>query len=218
VDTISPPETCPRIRLCHAIVELVAEHGYRQAVLPTLLAYAGTSECEFYEHFQSTEQCLLAAFDDAIVRGEMRVCEACRDADSWRQQIAVGLSALLGYLDEQPQVARFLVVETLASTSGLLQRRAQVFDRLVLCVDAGRRVADPRLAITPQVAEGLLLTALSVVHESVLSRSPLPLGELSGVLTSLLVLPYVGEDRDSSGQGFRSPPPPSPRPVPPRTA
>lgn len=55
----------------------------------------------FYTHFESKEQCLLAAFDAELAAIEKQVIAAVRDVEECPPKTQVGLKALLGALVER---------------------------------------------------------------------------------------------------------------------
>jgi AcrR family transcriptional regulator len=182
-----------RAALLCATIELVAERGYSASSLAAVCERAHLSEEDFQEHFLDFEACVLAAFEQVISQIERQVRLACAGETCWQRRISLGLVALLGFLEEQPQCARFAVIESLGATQAVLRRRAQELERLAAIVDEGRYEGAFGADAGPTVAEGLLDTALTVVHESLLARVRIALLPLAAPLSSLIVLPYVGE-------------------------
>ena len=52
-----------RDRLQRALVELVAEYGYRSLTVRTLSRRARISSGAFYKHYRSTDECFLSTYD-----------------------------------------------------------------------------------------------------------------------------------------------------------
>ena len=52
-------------RLFNAMAEALAEHGYSCVTVAHVIERAGVSRRTFYEYFESKEDCILAAYDDA---------------------------------------------------------------------------------------------------------------------------------------------------------
>ena len=183
-----------RSRLLAAMTEIVALRGYRAASVAQVSAHAGVSVEAFHECFEDNEQCVLAAFDDVVLRASVRVFDACCDEPTWGERVAAGVLALLEFLDDQPLCARFAVVEALGATRAVARARSEILARLAALVDSGRRHAHPLFDLSPLTADAAVWNVLGVIHESLLSASPLALVELAGPLTSLLVFPYLGEE------------------------
>ncbi|HEY5288353.1 MAG TPA: hypothetical protein VIJ50_14755 [Solirubrobacteraceae bacterium] len=79
-----------------------------------------------------------AAFDAALAEAAARVQPAYREADGWLEQTRSGLSELLRFCDERPEVARGLVVDSIAWGPGVLERRGRLLDVLAGALDRGR--------------------------------------------------------------------------------
>lgn len=183
-----------RSQLLNAMTEVVALRGYGEASVAAVSARAGLSPRVFDECFTDREACFLAAFDEVVLRASVRVFDACREAESWQEQIKAGLLALLLFFDEQPLVARFAVVESSGVSTRMLWRRSRLLDRFVEVVHGGGwELAGGRPVPSRAVARGVVATVHSVVHESLALGESGGLAALAGPLTSVVVLPYFGE-------------------------
>jgi AcrR family transcriptional regulator len=183
-----------RGRIVEATASTVAEVGARNVTVAHIVARAGVSRRTFYEAFDSCEDCVLAAFDDAVAQAAARVASEsteCADA-RWPQRVRVGLAALLRYMDEQPAIARLLVVESLGAGPRTLARRQAVYARLVAAIDEAR--ADSRSArdASPLAAEGAVGAVIAVLHNQLIERPGDRLLDLLNPLTSMIVLPFLG--------------------------
>jgi hypothetical protein len=112
----------------------------------------------------------------------------------WRVRIRAGLVALLGFFDEQPHLARFLLVEWLASGSRSLEHRRLVLERIASVVDEGCMVKPGGGSGPPELAaEGVVGAVASVLHARVARSQPTgALIELVNPLMGMIVLPYLG--------------------------
>jgi AcrR family transcriptional regulator len=179
-----------------------------------VVARAGLSRRTFYELFEDREDCFLAAFDNALARASALVLPAFQAPEGWREKIRAGLTALLGFLDDEPGLGALLVVDALRAGPGALERRARVLRALIDAVDQGRalgKLAPEHPALT---AEGVVGLVFSVIHSRMLEQtreasgtSPgrrgsaaasgknarrEPLSALVNPLMSMIVLPYLG--------------------------
>jgi AcrR family transcriptional regulator len=192
-----------RARILAGAIEAVAQHGYAGLTVAEIIAPVKISRRTFYELFADREECFLAAFDAVLVRVEEPVAEAYASASSWQERIRAALAALLAFLDQQPALARLLVVDALAAGPAVLARRARVLDVLVRAVDEGRGEAEGRRDPGLLVAEGVVGAVLGVLHARLLDQErqrtapPMPqppLSALVGPLMGMIVLPYLGID------------------------
>jgi AcrR family transcriptional regulator len=187
-----------RIQILEATAALVAEQGVADLTLAGLISRAKVSRRAFYERFEDRDSCLVAAFDLGVERLTARARPAYEAEQRWRDAIRAGLAEALRYLDEEPALARLLVVHSLSGSSELLRRRAEVQGELFKVIDAGRAErASRRSEPPPIVAEGVVGAMLAVVYTRLLAQGAdppdeRPVIELFGALMSLVVLPYMG--------------------------
>jgi|SRR5580704_2649182 AcrR family transcriptional regulator len=181
-----------RARIIAAMGELVRERGSSGVSVAQVVARSGVSRRTFYELFEDREDCFLAAFDRAVSRAAETAVPAYRAGGSWRERVAGGLEALLGFLDAEPELGYLCVVGALGAGPRALERRAGVVQTLVAVVHEGRREA--RAARRPDrlVAEGVVGAVLAIVHSRLQGQSPKLLGGLSSRLMAMIVLPYLG--------------------------
>lgn len=193
-----------RVRLLSAVVEVCVERGAANLTVSEIVGRAGVSRRTFYELFDDSEACLLDALDEAIATAAARVLEAYDPHARWRERIAAALDALLGFLDDEPEVGRLLMVESLAAGPRALERRARVLEAIIAAVDAGRAETKGGAALPSLTAEGVVGGALAVIHRHMLeplggrravasrSHEDSRMGALANPLMGMIVLPYLG--------------------------
>lgn len=206
-----------RARILAAMTELVHERGVSGVAVAHVVSHSGVSRRTFYELFTDRGDCLLAAFECAVERAAGVVLAAYQAAlavegdearGRWEASVRAGLGALLGFLDEEPELGCLLVVDSLAGERSVIERRAQIVDLLIDAVHDGaagsrngrrtrgasaRGSGDWKSARPPRiVAEGAVGAVLAVVHARLGERDPKPLGGLLNDLMCMVVLPYLG--------------------------
>jgi AcrR family transcriptional regulator len=179
-----------RGRLLIAFSRVLAENGLQGASVGRVCGRARVSRRTFYDLFDDREACFVAVIDDAMQRVSGVVLAAYGQDGGWSERVRSALMALLGFLDEQPALARVLLVETLKTTGTVSERRRRVLDALTSAVDEGRNAsrADP----PPLTAQSTVGGAISVIHARVLESNPNVLIELLNPLMGMIVLPYLG--------------------------
>lgn len=183
-----------RGRILQATLEVCAQHGVADLTVGAVVKRAGVSRRTFYELYSSCDDCLLAAFDHAIMRAREPVLAACRERDDWREQMRAGLGALLAFLDAEPSCARVLIVDAAGAGAAVQNRRGEVLAELARAVDVGRKHSRWPGALPSLTATGLVGGALSVIHQRMLAPGQAPLTKLLGPLAAMLVLPYLGSE------------------------
>ena len=180
-----------RARILSATFDVACELGVQNMSVAHVVDRSGVSRRTFYEHFSDREDCYLAAFEQALARASERVLFAYRSEGSWRERIRAGLVGLLSFLDSEPHVGRVLVCQSLVSGQTVLQRRAEIFERLTQAVQEGegRGAGDMHAALT---AEGVVGGVLTVIQARFEEAGHEPLLALTNQLMGMIVLPYLG--------------------------
>jgi AcrR family transcriptional regulator/DNA-binding MarR family transcriptional regulator len=143
--------------------------------------------------FKDREDCFMAALEEAVGRASEYLREAYDPAAKWRERVRAGLAALLEFIDDEPQMGRVCVVETLGGGPKVLERRRKLLAELTAVVDEGRSEARSGAALPPLTAEGVVGGILSVLHARLIDRRRRgSLLELAGPLMGMIVLPYLG--------------------------
>jgi AcrR family transcriptional regulator len=193
-----------------AMIDVVSERGRSNATVAHVVARSGVSRRTFYEVFEDFEDCFLAALDQSIVRASEYVLAAYDPAKKWRIRIRATLIGLLEFLEDEPAMGRLCVVETLGAGRKVHERRQRAVDAAIALVDEGRGESKSATALPPLTSEGVVGGVLSVLHARLVPysgtphggekagerRDPLlvrpPMGELTGSLMGMIVLPYLG--------------------------
>jgi AcrR family transcriptional regulator len=189
-----------------AMVEVASERGAARVSVAHIVARAGISRRTFYELFEDREDCFMAAFDYALARAADVVLPAYAGERAWRERIRAGLSAFLGFVDEEPGLGSLLVVDALNAGPRALERRAALLDTLVGVLDSGPGAGKGGREHPPLAAEGVVGAVFNVVHTRMLEArgdagkagkgsargGDAPFIELLNPLMSMIVMPYMG--------------------------
>ncbi len=182
-----------RARMTSAMVDVAAERGLAEATVAHIVARSGVSRRTFYEMFSDREDCFLAAVEEALGRAGEYVREVYDPSRKWRERVRVALVALLEFIEDEPEMGRLLVVETLGGGPRILERRRELISQLTRVVDEGRAEGRSTAALPPLTGEGVVGGVLSVLHARLIGgRRRGSLLELLGPLMGMIVLPYLG--------------------------
>jgi AcrR family transcriptional regulator/DNA-binding MarR family transcriptional regulator len=183
-----------RARILSAMFEVASERGASTMTVAHIVERAGVSRRTFYEVFNDREDCLLAAFEDAVSYASERVLAAYGAEKTWRERVRAGLVALLSFLDEQPLIGRLLIVESDAGGPATQQRRAEIIAALTRVIERGREYAKASSTIPPLTGEGVVGGTLVIIHSRLVEKGGEPLVQLTNTFMSMIVLPYLGAD------------------------
>jgi hypothetical protein len=175
----------------------------------------GVSKAVASEIFDSDEQCFISAFDDSLARLSHVITGAVAREAGWLERVRVGVVALLGFFDDEPQRARLLVLDAPVSAATGLECRRRLHGMLATLIDASHGASatddariggDARAASRGAVAvadgtgtppgltsELVVGGVFSVIRTSLLEGDGAKLVELAPSLMGFIVAPYLGQ-------------------------
>jgi len=180
-----------------------------------VVTWTGVSKAVASEVFDSDEQCFVSAFQDSLARLSHIVNSAVAREAGWLERVRVGLVAMLGFFDDEPQRARLLVLDAPVGGATALRGRQQLHRMLATLIDAGqgpsatdggqaggdRRAADRGAVVVakgpappPGLTSELVVGGVfSVIRTSLLEGDGTKLVELAPSLMGFIVAPYLGQ-------------------------
>ena len=160
----------------------------------TVASRAGVSERVFYEAFQSAEACFSAAFEEGLARLSRTVEQAAAREQRWLGRVRAGLVAMLGFLEDEPEWGRFLLLRAPLDSAAAFRREQRVLGLLTGLLDDGSPQAMAELTPEPQLTAELVIGGVfSVIRARMSERNSGPLVELVPSLMSFIATPYLGE-------------------------
>jgi DNA-binding MarR family transcriptional regulator len=132
----------------------------------------------------------LEAFEQALALVVEAASAAFRAQEGWVDGVRAGLVALLEVFDEEPALARYLVVGSAQAGGAVLARRNEVLDRVAVLLDDER--APARTYPPPLTAHAVASGVLGVLYARLSEPEPGVLAELARSLMSFVVLPFLG--------------------------
>jgi AcrR family transcriptional regulator len=177
-------------RIMDALAELTAEQGYEATKISDIVKRAGVARKTLYDNFEGKEEVFLAAFDSARDEVLHRVEEGSVGEDSeWQERIEGGLAALLGYVAEQPTLARMCMVEALSATPATTKRYEDALETFVALTQQ-TLPKDARLPDT--LAETLVGGVAWIVYQQIRRGEAEQAEDLLPELTEFITAPYLG--------------------------
>jgi len=183
-----------RERLIAGLAEAVAENGYAGTTIAHITRHAAVSRRTFYEHFNSKDECFVAAYDTVMTELRERVDQAFNEEDEWPQAIRAGLAAMLGFLTAEPHLARLSMVEALVAGPVVVERYDAAIQSLVPYFEAGRkgRSAEVLAGLSPSTEEALIGGMVSLISRRVFADRTEELESLLPDLVEFALTPYLG--------------------------
>jgi AcrR family transcriptional regulator len=176
-------------RIMDALAELTAEQGYEATKISDIVRRAGVARKTLYDNFEGKEEVFLAAFDAARDEVLRRVEEGGADADGdWQERIEGGLAAFLGFVAEQPTVARMCMIEALSATPETTRRYEDALDTFV---ELTRRALPRDERLPGTIAETLVGGVAWIVYQQIRRGDAERAEDLLPELTEFMMAPYL---------------------------
>src|SRR5260221_13922379 len=108
-----------RERLLAAVPAVVAEHGYEAMSVADIVKAAAVSRNAFYKNFSDKQECFAMAHDAGHERLFEVLAQPCDAEATIEERVEDSLTAGLGALASEPDVARLLFVEAPSAGGGI---------------------------------------------------------------------------------------------------
>jgi AcrR family transcriptional regulator len=138
-ETTAPtPDATIREGEMEGVLHVVGELGFRGASVRAVLEYSGGHRKQFYDHFESLEDCFAQAYEAWVDRLGISLLEAAVAASGWQASVQAGLVRLFQFVDERPEIARSLFIEVQIAGGAALAKHDETVDRLAGLLDSVR--------------------------------------------------------------------------------
>jgi AcrR family transcriptional regulator len=183
-----------RERLIAGLAEAVAENGYAGTTIAHITRHAAVSRRTFYEHFNSKDECFVAAYDTVMTELNRRVGEAFEQEKEWPQGVRAGIAAMLEFLTEEPHLARLSMVEALVAGPVVIERYDDAIQGLLPYFAAGRegRSTEVLEGLSPTTEEALVGGIVSLISRRIFADRTAELRSLLPDLVEFALTPYLG--------------------------
>jgi AcrR family transcriptional regulator len=183
-----------REKILRALVELISKRGYRDTSTERICRQAAVSLPTFRSHFEDKEEAFLAAFDEAAAAGRERVVAAIAEVEGdWASRVRAGLSALLGFVEEDPARARLCLVESLTAGAAGFDRYETTVRLCEPGLSLGRTEVEGEPELPPLLEETIAGGVAWAIHHKVANGEAGQASQLLGQLLATTLRPYLGE-------------------------
>jgi len=182
-----------RERMLLATAQLVAERGYRRTTIEAIARTGRVALTTFYEHFESKEECVLAAFDESVEAAAEVFAELIDPELDWTDQVSTGLEVLLEMVVTETPRATLCLVESQAAGPAALARYQGMLERPAAKLREGRAL-NPRSARLPDGLEVAIAGGIAwLIHQRLVAGEAAEIGALLPEMLQIALTPYVGE-------------------------
>lgn len=184
-----------------AMLLTAGELGYAKATVREVSGRAGITQDRFHRRFGGKGACFARAYEAAAEQLVADMTATCRAQAEWREGFRAGLATLLGFVAEQPLMAKALVIEVRTARGDAWTHHQRLVERLTEALETAREQPGARPSATPMTA-GFIVGAIeeSLSIEIAAGRAA-EVERLLGDLTRLAFLQLFGEEeRESPGE------------------
>jgi AcrR family transcriptional regulator len=179
-----------RRRIMDALAELTSEQGYEATKISDIVRRAAVARKTLYDNFSGKEEVFLAAFDAAYEETVRRIEEACAGAEGdWEERVEAGLAAFLGYVAEDPAIARMCLVEALSATPATTKRYEEALDSFV---EMAERALPKDGSLPETIAETVVGGVVWIVYQQIRRHETERAEDLLPELSEFMLAPYLG--------------------------
>ena len=180
-----------RERICAAMIAVTTDRGYEATSIGEIMSRAEADRAAFARHFDSLEDCFLAAWNAVDSELLEKMESAFGSRFDWPDRLRAALSAGMEFLAADERRARFYVSEVLRVDDRMRDRQIRAGERLSLAIDVGREGSQS--ARPPgAVADGISGAIWHRVHHLLQSGRASDLPAEVPRFMYLAVLPYRG--------------------------
>jgi AcrR family transcriptional regulator len=185
-----------RQRLIAGLIQALYEVGYHKTTVSLIGQNAAVSKSDFYKHFESKDDCFLAAYDVAVERVLEQVVGSCRDyeRDDWAGRLGFTLAALLRLFSEEPALASIVLVEGLRAGRGIYDRYQAAVEAFVGFLREGAPPGPGGTEVPAATEEAIVGGIASLLGRRVLSGEAEQMRQLLPEVLEFSLAPYLGAE------------------------
>lgn len=184
-----------RERLIAGLTQALYEVGYQRTTVSLIGKRAAVSKSDFYKHFESKDECFIAAYEAAIERIQEQVSAACEQADDeWVARVGSGIDALLKLFAAEPALASIALVEGLRAGRGVYDRYQVAVESFVGCLRQGAPTPPGGDEVPAATDEAVVGGIASMLGRRVLAGEAEQLTELFPEILEFTLAAYLGAE------------------------
>lgn len=185
-----------RERLISALILTLAEVGYQKTTVSMIGRRASVSKSDFYKHFDSKDDCFLAAYDHAVDRIRTTVVEACAPdpAAEWPARVQAGVTALLNLLARESSLATIVLAEGLRAGRGIYNRYQAAVESFVPLLREGAPDPPGSAPVPPATDEAVVGGIAALLSRRVVAGETEDLARLIPDVLEFALAPHLGTE------------------------
>jgi AcrR family transcriptional regulator len=185
-----------RERLISGLIAGLYEVGYQKTTVSLIGQRAAVSKSDFYKHFESKDECFLAAYDTAVERIREQVEAACASVpgEQWADRIAAAVDALLKLFTVEPALASIALVEGIRAGRGVYDRYQAALESFVHDLRDGAPPGPGGAEVPEATGEAVVGGVASMLGRRILAREADQLPRLFPEILEFILSAYLGAE------------------------
>ncbi|TMK55815.1 MAG: TetR/AcrR family transcriptional regulator [Actinobacteria bacterium] len=185
-----------RQRLINGLTQGLYEVGYQKTTVSLIGERAAVSKSDFYKHFESKDDCFVAAYDAAIDRIRGQLVAACEKAGTqpWSQHMSNAIEALLELFAAEPALASIALVEGLRAGRGVYDRYQAAIESFVELMKQAEPPAVEGTQVPEATDEAIVGGIAAMLGRRVLAGETDDLTELFPEILEFVLGAYLGAE------------------------
>lgn len=179
-----------RERLIDAVTRLGTERGLSGVDPALIAASAGLENEDFQRHFETVDQCLLAAMESFLDRMLRHIDEACDGVDEWPGRVRTTVAACFGFIEEVEPVARLFAVDAARTGAAGIECKCRIVEQAAARLERGRLLYPDAKSLPASMERALIAGSVTIVASRMLEGGAI--SEVEPEVAELLLIPYVG--------------------------
>lgn len=178
-----------------AMAQEVAAHGYRATKVTEVVKTASVSSRDFYDSFETKEECFLAVFDAVRSHVTSLITEAVAPEDEWPRQVVAALRAALDFFAANPDLARLALLESVSATPTIGIHFREAVRACAAALARGRDELDDPNTLLPEAENAIAGGIVSLATRRIVVGEVSELPALLPDMTEFVLAPYLGAER-----------------------
>lgn len=185
-----------RKRLIAGLIQALYEVGYQKTTVSFIGQRAAVSKSDFYKHFESKDDCFIAAYDAAIERIREQVVAACEGAEGqeWALRVRAAIDALLRLFAAEPALASIALVEGLRAGRDVYDRYQAAVESFVGDLREGAPPAPAGNEVPEATGEAVVGGIASMLGRRILVGEAEKVNELFPEILEFVLAAYLGAE------------------------
>ncbi|HET7121442.1 MAG TPA: TetR/AcrR family transcriptional regulator [Solirubrobacterales bacterium] len=186
-----------RQRLIAGLIQALYEVGYEKTTVSMIGQKAAVSKSDFYKHFESKDDCFIAAYESAVDQIGQRIDTVCAEEEdgSWVARTRIAIEAMLTLFSEQPALASIVLVEGLRAGRVVYDRYQKAVDGFVCYIRRGAPPGPDGAEVPEATDEAIVGGIASLLGRRVLGGEAEQINQLFPEVLEFALTPYLGAEQ-----------------------